>query len=62
MSNQKTVTLAGLDSGTAVSSSVGANAVTAASPIDQDGALVVKVWNNGDPQFVDGKTVSLIAF
>ena len=56
-----TVTLAGLDSGTAVSSSAGANAVTAASPIDQ-GQLVVKVWNNGDAQFVDGKTVSLVAF
>jgi hypothetical protein len=57
-----TVTLAGLNSGTALSSSAGANAVTAASPIDHDGALVLKVWNNSDAQFVDGKTVSLIAF
>jgi len=60
-----TVTLAGIDSGTAVSSSSGANpanAVTAASPIEDDGALTVKVWNNGDAQFVDGKTFALIAF
>lgn len=61
-----TVTLAGIDSGTAVSSSGGANpanAVTAASTIDaQTSALTVKVWNNSDAAFVDGKTFSLIAF
>ena len=56
-----TVTLAGIDSGTAISSSAGANAVTAASKI-ADGKLNVKVWNNSDAAFVDGKTFSLIAF
>jgi trimeric autotransporter adhesin len=56
-----TVSLAGVDSGTAVSSSAGANAVTAASKIT-GGELTVKVWNNGDAAFVDGKTFSLIAF
>jgi hypothetical protein len=57
-----TVTLAGLDSGTAISSSAGANAVTAASKIDEQGGLSVRVWNNSDAAFVDGKTFSLIAF
>jgi hypothetical protein len=57
-----TITIAGLNSGTAVSSSAGANAVTAASKIDDQGGLTAKVWNNGDAQFVDGKTFSLIAF
>jgi hypothetical protein len=56
-----TVTLAGIDSGVAISSSTGANAVTAASKI-QDGQVAVRVWNNGDAAFVDGKTFSLIAF
>jgi hypothetical protein len=56
-----TVTLAGVDSGVAISSSTGANAVTAASKI-QDGQVAVRVWNNGDAAFVDGKTFSLIAF
>ncbi len=56
-----TVTLAGIDSGVAVSSSAGANAVTAASKIES-GQLTVKVWNNGDAAFVDGKTFDLIAF
>jgi hypothetical protein len=56
-----TVTLAGIDSGVAVSSSAGANAVTAASKIE-GGQLTVKVWNNGDAAFVDGKTFDLIAF
>lgn len=56
-----TVTFAGIDSGVAISSSTGANAVTAASAI-QDGSLSVRVWNNGDAQFVDGRTFSLIAF
>jgi|SRR5829696_1605167 len=58
---QYTITLAGIDSGTAVSSSAGANAVTAASKIN-GGQLLAKVWNNGDAAFVDGKTFSLIAF
>ncbi len=61
-----TVTLAGIDSGTAISSSSGgnpANAVTAASTIDpQTNALTVKVWNNSDAAFVDGKTFALLAF
>lgn len=56
-----TVTLAGIDSGVAVSLSAGANAVTAASKIE-GGQLTVKVWNNGDAAFVDGKTFDLIAF
>jgi hypothetical protein len=56
-----TVTLAGIDSGVAISSSTGANAVTAASKIE-GGQVAVRVWNNGDAAFVDGKTFSLIAF
>jgi hypothetical protein len=48
-------------SGVAISSSTGANAVTAASKIE-DGHVAVRVWNNGDAAFVDGKTFSLIAF
>ena len=56
-----TVTLAGIESGVAVSSSAGANAVTAASKIE-GGQLTVKVWNNGDAAFVDGRTFTLIAF
>ena len=59
-----TVTLDGIDSGTVVagiSGAIPANAVTAASPITH-GQVIVKVWNNSDAQFVDGKTVSLLAF
>jgi hypothetical protein len=59
-----TVTLNGLDSGTVVAGISGANpanAVTAASPVI-DGQVTVKVWNNSDAAFVDGKTVSLLAF
>ncbi len=59
-----TVALNGLDSGTVVAGISGANpanAVTAASPII-DGQVIVKVWNNSDAAFVDGKTVSLLAF
>ena len=56
-----TVTLAGIGSGVAISSSTGANAVTAASKVE-DGQVAVRVWNNGDAAFVDGKTFSLIAF
>jgi hypothetical protein len=59
-----TVTLAGINSGTVVAGISGANpanAVTAASPVI-DGQVIVKVWNNGDAAFVDGKTISLLAF
>jgi hypothetical protein len=56
-----TVFVEGIDSAVAVSTSSGANAVTAASKI-QSGQMTLKVWNNGDAAFVDGKTVSLIAF
>jgi hypothetical protein len=59
-----TVTLDGIDSGTVVAGISGANpanAVTAASPIT-GGQVIVKVWNNSDAAFVDGKTVSLLAF
>ena len=59
-----TVTLTGIDSGTAISSSSGANpanAVTAASPV-AGGQAIVKVWNNSDAAFVDGKTFSLLVF
>ena len=61
-----TLTLAGIDSGVAISSSANvggpaANVVTAASKV-QDGMLNLNVWNNGDAALVDGKTVSLIVF
>jgi len=59
-----TVTLPGIATGTALSSSSGANPgnqVTAASQVD-GGELIVKVWNNGDAQFVDGKTFALVVF
>jgi hypothetical protein len=58
---QYTVTFAGGDSHVAVVTSAGANAVTAATPLEP-GSFLVKVWNNSDAQFVDGKTFSLIAF
>jgi hypothetical protein len=62
-----TLTLAGIDSGVAISSSAnvggpGANVVTAASRV-VDGKLNLNVWNNPtDGALVDGKTVSLIVF
>jgi len=59
-----TVTLNGIDSGTVVAGISGANpanAVTAASPVTA-GKVIVKVWNNSDAAFVDGKTVSLLVF
>jgi hypothetical protein len=59
-----TVTLNGIDSGTVVAGISGANpanAVTAASPVT-GGQVIVKVWNNSDAAFVDGKTVSLVVF
>jgi hypothetical protein len=70
------VTIDGLDSGTAISSSANvggpaANIVTAASKVEQ-GELTLNVWTNsdlhvtnqpdGNPPLVDGKTVTLIAF
>jgi hypothetical protein len=58
---QYTVTFAGNDADVGISTSAGANAVTAATRIDP-GVFLVKVWNNGDAAFVDGKTFSLIAF
>jgi hypothetical protein len=62
-----TLTLAGLDSGVAISSSANvgggaANIVTAASKVGVDGKVNVNVWNNGDAALVDGKTVSVIVF
>jgi hypothetical protein len=62
-----TLTLAGINSGVAISSSAnvggpGANVVTAASRV-VDGKLNLNVWNNPtDGALVDGKTVSLIVF
>jgi hypothetical protein len=62
-----TLTIAGLDSGVAISSSANvgggaANVVTAASKVDANGKLNLNVWNNGDAALVAGKTVSLIVF
>jgi hypothetical protein len=62
-----TLTLAGLASGVAISSSANvgggaANVVTAASKVDAQGKVNLNVWNNGDAALVDGKTVSLIVF
>jgi hypothetical protein len=58
---QYTVTFAGNDADVGISTSAGANAVTATTRIDR-GVFLVKVWNNGDAAFVDGKTFSLIAY
>jgi hypothetical protein len=58
---QYTVTFAGNDADVGISTSAGANAVTATTRIDP-GVFLVKVWNNGDAAFVDGKTFSLIAY
>jgi hypothetical protein len=62
-----TITIAGLDSGVAISSSANvgggaANVVTAATKVNDQGKLNLTVWNNGDGALVDGKTVSLIVF
>jgi hypothetical protein len=62
-----TLTLAGLDSGVAISSSANvgggaANIVTAASKVGADGKVGINVWNNGDAALVDGKTVSVMVF
>jgi hypothetical protein len=61
-----TLTIAGLPSGVAISSSANvggaaANVVTAASKV-VDGKTNLTVWNNPDGALVDGKTVSLIVF
>ena len=58
---QYTVTFAGNDADTGISTSAGANAVTATTKT-APGVFLVKVWNNGDAAFVDGKTFSLIAY
>ena len=58
---QYTVSFAGSDARVATVSSAGANAVTAAT-MTQPGTFLVKVWNNGDAAFVDGKSFSLNAF
>ena len=58
---QYTVTFAGSDAHVATVSSAGANAVTAATMLEP-GSFLVKVWNNGDAAFVDGKSFSLNAF
>ena len=54
------VTFAANDAANAVITSAGDNAVTAVTAT-ADG-FVVKVWNNSDAAFVDGKSFSLIAF
>jgi hypothetical protein len=62
-----TLTIAGLNSGVAISSSANvggaaANVVTAASKVGADGKLNLNVWNNTDGALVAGKTVSLLVF
>ena len=54
------VTFADNDAANAVITSAGDNAVTAVTKT-VDG-FVVKVWNNSDAAFVDGKSFSLVAF
>ena len=54
------VSFAGNDAATGISSSAGDNAVTAVTKT-ADGFLV-KVWNNSDAAFVDGKSFTLVAF
>ena len=58
---QYTVTLADSDADVAIASSAGSNSVTAATSLEP-GSFLVKVWNNGDAAFVDGRTFTLIAF
>jgi hypothetical protein len=67
-----TVTIAGLDSGTALSGIAGGvpnpNAISAASPVDEQGQTAVKSWDNGvDPAtgvapFKDGRVITLLVF
>ena len=56
-----TVTLADSDADVAIASSAGSNSVTAATSLEP-GSFLVKVWNNSDAAFVDGRTFTLIAF
>jgi hypothetical protein len=67
-----TVTIAGLDSGTAMSGIAGGapnpNAIAAASPVNEQGQTAVKSWDNGvDPAtgvapFKDGRVITLLVF
>ena len=67
-----TVTIAGLDSGTAISGIAGGapnpNAIAAASTVNQEGQTAVKSWDNGvDPTtgvapFKDGRVITLLVF
>ena len=67
-----TVTIAGLESGTAISGIAGGapnpNAISAASPVDDQGQTAVKSWDNGvDPAtgvapFKDGRVITLLVF
>ena len=67
-----TVTIGGLDSGTALSGIAGGapnpNAIAAASPVDGQGQTAVKSWDNGvDPAtgvapFKDGRVITLLVF
>ena len=58
---QYTVKLADSDADVAIASSAGSNSVAAATSLEP-GTFLVKVWNNSDAAFVDGKTFTLIAF
>jgi len=60
---QYTVTFADSDAliGISVASGAASNAVTSATLLEP-GSFLVRVWNNSDAQFVDGKTFSLIAY
>jgi hypothetical protein len=67
-----TVTIAGLDSGTALSGIAGGtpnpNAISAVSPVDDQGQAALKSWDNGvDPAtgvapFKDGRVITLLVF
>jgi hypothetical protein len=67
-----TVTVAGLDSGTAISGIAGGapnpNAVSAVTPVDDQGQMALKSWDNGvDPAtgvapFKDGRVITLLVF
>ena len=67
-----TVTVAGLEAGTAISGIAGGapnpNAISAASPVDEQGQTAVKSWDNGvDPAtgvapFKDGRVITLLVF
>ena len=67
-----TVTIAGLDSGTAISGIAGGapnpNAISAASTVNEQGQTAVKSWDNGvEPAtgvapFKDGRVITLLVF